>query len=1342
MVTDELSSVAAGIGRRSIALHKGNKLFGSKGMAQADSLPAMIAGLCMNNSPNASYNSITKLQDSVRQEGKHLLREGLKKIVRRDTRSSYNHLKLSLSDDSLIFLENKLLSLLAKLLHDLPTKTHQLTARVLVLFPHDLAAAAISKATDMSSKRSSKFNLPHTKIHQIIAKELLQFPQPLQLEPKVTKFITAILEFVATEVVDIVYRWIQEAYGGTTDIIILSITRAELLIAVNSNSQLTQLFEAVQDSDRPLPNPTVTETDQNYESIIYDMTRKHREHVEDLKILIKVFRNAFQRALGENNELVSRIFGNIDFVYEEAEEFLIHVDDTKEMTNPDEDIQIGCVFSDLVEGDYLNCYLRYVENVRSRDFDSIWKQCLNTPQIQNMINDEPGFRECVTYCLPKLLLNPAFYSLRYREYCNVLKQKATHNEDCMEFKDALSCLDPLAVSVHVQLSTVPEILRHEISEYESVFRSFQQTHPQERIQQLSEKIENWEYDNFGPYVLDCLVFRTDRSIISLNSRQEELRLILLRNVLLLCKEPEKTKKDTPCKIKMRFEISKIEIKDSSNYGLELRAENDENRHKSNNSEYTLINFKIPDDKPAFLAAIYLIKYRDLLKRRLQHEENEEAKQCPLQLPPSSIYRFTEPDSDANLIFEAEGTRLSSGDTSSLMASKKLLRGATLTKLVERLTSHLSPEPNLSYYILATFRTFTNSRVLLNLLIERFNIPALPFDSKDVFCAATVFPPVTYDPTERRKLNKYRRQYVQPVQFRVLNVLKQWVENYYCDFEENKELLNSLNEFLDNAYEICGKSMKKCVEAMRKITRHSETDFIDYVDDSAPPIEAKPNNYYTINNNYETNEQSKLASSGAKPPNLVLNGLPPPVEWHTHRDPKDFDLMTLHPVEIARQLTLLESDLYRAISALDLIGYAWGQKKDSTNGFAVHFDKISYWLARTIVETQNVEERDHVISRVIDICLVMKELHNYTGLFAISLGALGNAAIVRLSMKRSSSREKKRELARLSDNNFTAYKSEFARLPLQPCVPFIGVFLTQLVQIGEGNPDYLDSDKTIINLSKRRKTWEIVCEVLRFQNVPYCLVMEGSIRSYLESIDPFKGIPKNDSVPKIDDYLFDQSLIIEPRNEELPRFPRKYSYSLKSPGVGQFTTGRQPSVDATQGRLPSSDISISPTSPRSPISPSFPVQPEPAPPPRPPKPPKNTDMHRIPPDLPPKPASILTHDRNLDGETPPLPKKNPHYRSRFGTLSVDDSNTSSSGSSSAAFHQARQQRVSGSVLERGSSAGKFGLSSYNGMPPPRSPHVNVQSPPHNYGEDNNSRRDENSAFDLFAHYRSNSGSHAR
>lgn len=60
------------------------------------------------------------------------------------------------------------------------------------------------------------------------------------------------------------------------------------------------------------------------------------------------------------------------------------------------------------------------------------------------------------------------------------------------------------------------------------------------------------------------------------------------------------------------------------------------------------------------------------------------------------------------------------------------------------------------------------------------------------------------------------------------------------------------------------------------------------------------------------QRKKQAQANGPSHNITFESLPPPIEWHISKpcQTEQFDLMTLHPIEIARQLTLLESDFYR------------------------------------------------------------------------------------------------------------------------------------------------------------------------------------------------------------------------------------------------------------------------------------------------------------------------------------------------------------------------------------------------------------------------------------------------
>lgn len=96
---------------------------------------------------------------------------------------------------------------------------------------------------------------------------------------------------------------------------------------------------------------------------------------------------------------------------------------------------------------------------------------------------------------------------------------------------------------------------------------------------------------------------------------------------------------------------------------------------------------------------------------------------------------------------------------------------------------------------------------------------------------------------------------------------------------------------------------------------------------------------------------------------------------------------------------------------------------------------------------------------------------------------------------------------------------YIRLSLSKKYISIGVYLTDLTFIEDGNPNILKKQKNIINFSKRMKTADVIREIQQYQAVPYNLSVVQEIQVFIET-----SLRDSEDVAN----LYDKSLTLEPR----------------------------------------------------------------------------------------------------------------------------------------------------------------------------------------------------------------------
>jgi son of sevenless-like protein len=108
----------------------------------------------------------------------------------------------------------------------------------------------------------------------------------------------------------------------------------------------------------------------------------------------------------------------------------------------------------------------------------------------------------------------------------------------------------------------------------------------------------------------------------------------------------------------------------------------------------------------------------------------------------------------------------------------------------------------------------------------------------------------------------------------------------------------------------------------------------------------------------------------------------------------------------------------------------------------------------------------------------------------------------------------------TDADFKAMRTA-VRTCEPPCVPFIGIYLTDLTFIQEEAPDFIMKDDVrLINFAKCRKFAGVIRDIQTYQNIGYNLEQYDELRNLLMNLPDYD-----------DKEMYSMSLLREPRAKQ-------------------------------------------------------------------------------------------------------------------------------------------------------------------------------------------------------------------
>ncbi|KAG5983086.1 hypothetical protein E4U55_000842 [Claviceps digitariae] len=410
-------------------------------------------------------------------------------------------------------------------------------------------------------------------------------------------------------------------------------------------------------------------------------------------------------------------------------------------------------------------------------------------------------------------------------------------------------------------------------------------------------------------------------------------------------------------------------------------------------------------------------------------------------------------------------------------SPHTVKGGSLLALVEQLTRHDKLDSSFNNTFLLTYRSFTTARELFELLVKRFGIQ----------------PP---EGLSQPDFETWRDRKQKLIRFRVVNILKSWFDTFWMEEnnEESKQLIRDVYTFT------------------RDSVKSAETP-------GSGPLMAI------------LDQRLSGKDAGARRMIQTVNqSTPTPI---IPKNMKKLKFLDIDVTEFARQLTIIESRLYGKIKAAECLNKTWQKKiaegepelAPNVKALILHSNQMTNWVAEMILAQMELKKRVVVIKHFVAVADKCRALNNYSTLTSI-ISALATAPIARL--KRTWDQVPQRTQGVLeamrrvmaSTKNFGEYR-EALHAANPPCIPFFGVYLTDLTFIEDGIPSTIKKTN-LVNFAKRAKTAEVIRDIQQYQNVGYSLQPVPELQDYILSNMHAAGDVHE---------MYDKSLQVEPRERE-------------------------------------------------------------------------------------------------------------------------------------------------------------------------------------------------------------------
>eukprot|EP00834_Sanchytrium_tribonematis_P004723 NODE_248_length_11794_cov_0.876015.p2 type:complete len:785 gc:universal NODE_248_length_11794_cov_0.876015:4327-1973(-) len=352
-----------------------------------------------------------------------------------------------------------------------------------------------------------------------------------------------------------------------------------------------------------------------------------------------------------------------------------------------------------------------------------------------------------------------------------------------------------------------------------------------------------------------------------------------------------------------------------------------------------------------------------------------------------------------------------------------VKGGTPSKLVQRLLQCPTYDSIFIDNFFLTYREFTTPQFVLDELEAFFNI-------------------IVKDQETHRPV----------YEIRLRDILCHWIKNYWDDFANNVELRSKLKDIITIRPMLSADKQQKVAELIKKndtltgIRTMATPILLDDKSQSRlkpilPKQLAKRYGIQSENGPVEISRRIPLGDSFTI--EVTVNN------FNTSSDDYRVNLLEIDAVEIARQISLIEFELFSQLKAEELIQKSWmasDKEKKAPNliRMAKFSNHLIMWFVSEIVNIKDIKVRTQAIEKLILIAQALEKLRNYNGVKEV-LAALSHSALHRMKKTKAGISNKIQQIHRdlntlmSTESNFKNLRKCIREMTL-PCIPFPGIII--------------------------------------------------------------------------------------------------------------------------------------------------------------------------------------------------------------------------------------------------------------------------------------------------------------